>query len=173
MASSRPLPPNPRGGDRRGASRLTQRPSSPLWYGLALLLLLGIAQAYYMTPRDGSPVVFGGLWSVWGTTDDKVLTCSIVTTAAVGELCDVHDRMPLLLASERWHAWLTATTALEALLAPPSAEQVAALEIRPVGPAVGDVRNDGPRLVERLPGVPPSGAGRHAGPPDPVDLTLF
>src|SRR5215471_3035567 len=50
MASSRPLPPNPRGADRRGGSRLTPRPSSPLWYGLALLLLLGIAQAYYMTP---------------------------------------------------------------------------------------------------------------------------
>jgi cell division protease FtsH len=42
--------PNPRGGDRRGASRLTSRPSSPLWYGLALLLVLGIAQAYFMTP---------------------------------------------------------------------------------------------------------------------------
>jgi cell division protease FtsH len=54
MASSRPLPPNPRGGDRRGASRLTPRPSSPLWYGLALLLLLGLAQAYYMTPLGRS-----------------------------------------------------------------------------------------------------------------------
>src|SRR3954451_6399635 len=51
MAPSRPAPPNPRGGDRRGTSRLTSaRPSSPLWYGLALLLVLGIAQAYYMTP---------------------------------------------------------------------------------------------------------------------------
>jgi cell division protease FtsH len=54
MASSRPLPPNPRGSDRRGASRLTSRPSSPLWYGLALLLVLGIAQAYFMTPPGRS-----------------------------------------------------------------------------------------------------------------------
>ncbi len=54
MASTRPAPPNPRGGDRRGASRLTPRPSSPLWYGLALLLLLGLAQAYYMTPPGRS-----------------------------------------------------------------------------------------------------------------------
>src|SRR6476620_4477078 len=50
MAPSRPGPPNPRGSDRRGATRLTSRPSSPLWYGLALLLVLGLAQAYYMTP---------------------------------------------------------------------------------------------------------------------------
>jgi len=54
MASSRPIPPNPRGSDRRGASRLTSRPSSPLWYGLALLLVLGIAQAYFMTPPGRS-----------------------------------------------------------------------------------------------------------------------
>jgi cell division protease FtsH len=54
MASSRPAPPNPRGGERRGASRLTPRPSSPLWYGLALLLVLGIAQAYYLTPPGRS-----------------------------------------------------------------------------------------------------------------------
>src|SRR4051812_36270636 len=54
MAQSRPAPPNPRGGDRRGANRLTARPSSPLWYGLALLLMLGIAQAYYLTPPGRS-----------------------------------------------------------------------------------------------------------------------
>src|SRR5258707_1088358 len=50
MAQTRPGPPNPRGGDRRGTSRLTTRPSSPLWYGLALLLALGMVHAYYMTP---------------------------------------------------------------------------------------------------------------------------
>ena len=54
MASSRPAPPNPRGGDRRGTIRLTSRPSSPLWYGLAILLVLGIAQAFYMTPPGRS-----------------------------------------------------------------------------------------------------------------------
>jgi cell division protease FtsH len=40
----------PRGGDRRGQRPLTPRPSSSLWYGLAFLLLLGLAQMYYLTP---------------------------------------------------------------------------------------------------------------------------
>src|SRR5258706_15878916 len=53
MASSRPAPPNPRGDRRGGTSRLS-RPSSSLWYGLALLLVLGMAQAYYMTPPGRS-----------------------------------------------------------------------------------------------------------------------
>jgi putative SOS response-associated peptidase YedK len=130
-------------------------------------------QPYFMTPRDGSPVVFAGLWSVCGPAGDRLLTFSIVTTAAVGELADVHDRMPLLLSPDRWDAWLTATTALEELLVPPSPAQVAALEIRAVGPAVGDVRNDGPELIAPRPGVPQLGSARHAAPPEPVDLTLF
>src|SRR5712691_1644084 len=41
---------NPRGGDRRGKGQLTGRQSSPLWYGLAFLILLGVAQMYYLTP---------------------------------------------------------------------------------------------------------------------------
>src|SRR3954470_10927977 len=51
MANPRPTPRfNPRGGDRRGQRPLTARQSSPLWYGLAFLILLGVAQMYYLTP---------------------------------------------------------------------------------------------------------------------------
>jgi cell division protease FtsH len=46
--------PNPRGA-RRGPSRaLPPRAASSLWYGLALLLVLGLAQMYYMTPGGRS-----------------------------------------------------------------------------------------------------------------------
>jgi cell division protease FtsH len=41
---------NPRSGDRRGPTKLGQRPSSSLWFGLALLLLLGLAQVYFLAP---------------------------------------------------------------------------------------------------------------------------
>ena len=43
-----------RGGDRRTPRPAGQRPSSSLWYGLALLLLLGVAQMYYMAPGGKS-----------------------------------------------------------------------------------------------------------------------
>lgn len=110
----------------------------------------GGKQAYYLTPRDGSAVVFAGIWSVWEGPDGPLLTCGIVTTAARGDLAEVHDRMPLLLPTERWGAWLGPTDGPVELLAPPSLEWLAGLEIRPVGPAVGNVRNDGPGLVERV-----------------------
>lgn len=124
----------------------------------------GGKQAYFMTADDG-PLVFGGLWSAWGP--EPLVTCSIVTLAAGGGLALVHSRMPLVLPPSRWAAWLTAPAA-DALLEPAPDEYLAGLEIRPVGPAVGDVRNDGPLLTSRV-AAPPLGA-----PPDePVELTLF
>ncbi|MGK5742616.1 SOS response-associated peptidase [Micromonospora sp. URMC 103] len=108
-------------------------------------------QAYYMTPQDASVLAFAGIWSVWGSGADALLTFSVLTTAAVGELAEVHDRMPLLLPRERWAPWLAPADDPAPLLAPPPPGWLAGLEIRPVGPAVGDVRNDGPHLTARVP----------------------
>ncbi len=137
-------------------------------------------QPYFMTHYDESPVVFAGIWSMWTPPDgprppsdpgaessaaiapERILTCSIITTAAVGPLSAVHDRMPLLLSRERWNEWLAPTDDPASLLRSPSGEQVAALEIRPVGPAVGDVRNDGPSLITRV-----------DVPRPPIEMTLF
>ena len=41
---------NPRSGDRRGQRQLPARGSSSLWYGLAFLVILGLAQLYYLAP---------------------------------------------------------------------------------------------------------------------------
>lgn len=122
-------------------------------------------QPYFMTPADGQIAVFAGLWANWGP--EKLLTCSIVTTAAVDDLALIHDRMPLLLPPSRWRAWLEGP-ADASLLAPPSSADVAGLELRPVGTAVGDVHNDGPELIRRVaaPSLTESGE-------NPVDLTLF
>jgi cell division protease FtsH len=51
MSSSTPPPRlNPRGGDRRGQRPLGSRPSSSVWWGLGILLLLGLTQLYYLAP---------------------------------------------------------------------------------------------------------------------------
>jgi putative SOS response-associated peptidase YedK len=125
----------------------------------------GAKQPYYMTPRDGRVVAFAGIWRVWGP--EHLLTCSIITTSAVDDLRLVHDRMPLVLPEARWNAWLTSPVD-QALLTPTPAETVAGIELRPVGAAVGDVRNDGPGLTEKV--SLPSLSHRDE---TPIDLTLF
>ena len=107
----------------------------------------GGKQPYFMTPRDGSVLALAGIWSRWETS----LTFSVLTTAAVGELAEVHDRMPLLLPADRWADWLAPADDPAALLVTPTPQWLAGLEIRPVGPAVGNVRNNGPDLVARVP----------------------
>jgi putative SOS response-associated peptidase YedK len=111
-------------------------------------------QPYYMTPADGSALAFAGLWSAWGP--DSVLTCSVLTTAAIGDLARVHDRMPLILPRERWAGWLAGGGDPIELLAPMTDRALAGIDVRPVRPDVGNVRNNGPHLLE-----------------PPMDTTLF
>jgi putative SOS response-associated peptidase YedK len=115
-------------------------------------------QAYYMTPADGAPIAFAGLWSSWGP--DALLTCSIVTTAALGGLTRVHDRMPLVLPPERWPSWLAGGGDAGEQLEPMSPAALEAIQVRAVRPDVGNVRNNGPELI--LPPVP-----------EPAEATLF
>ena len=53
--AQRPTPRfNPRGSDRRGPRPSPARGPTSLWYGLAFLVLLGLAQVYYLTPAGRS-----------------------------------------------------------------------------------------------------------------------
>ncbi|GAA2345835.1 SOS response-associated peptidase [Dactylosporangium salmoneum] len=124
-------------------------------------------QPYFMTLGPGEPCVFAGVWTVWGKGEGRLLTCSILTEPAVGDLALIHDRMPFLLPPERWAAWLSGEPS-GALLEPTPSSHVARLELRPVGARVGDVHNDGPDLVERV-AAPPLRSNEV----DPIDLTLF
>jgi putative SOS response-associated peptidase YedK len=101
-------------------------------------------QAFYMTPRDSSVLAFAGIWTMWR---EQTLTCSVLTTAALGGLAEVHDRMPLILPRERWPEWLAGGGDAAALLQPMSPAELAAIEVRPVRPDVGNVRNNGPHLL--------------------------
>jgi putative SOS response-associated peptidase YedK len=53
---------------------------------------------FYVTRKDGVPLTFAGLWERWG--EDKLLTCSILTTDASDGIKDLHIRMPVMLAKE-------------------------------------------------------------------------
>jgi putative SOS response-associated peptidase YedK len=127
----------------------------------------GAKQPYFMTRTDGEILAFAGVWTIWGQDDGRRLTFSVLTLPAVGDLTLVHDRMPLVLPPQRWEEWLAAPDAAGLLTAPPP-EYAAGIELRPVGAAVGDVRNDGPDLVRAVP-APPLGQSTV----EPGGLTLF
>ncbi|MDQ4039489.1 MAG: SOS response-associated peptidase [Actinomycetota bacterium] len=108
-------------------------------------------QPYFMTPQDGSVLAFAGLWEIWGSKPDLLLTCTVITIPAVGPLGEIHHRMPFVLPRRRWGAWLDPAEQDPAgLLEPTPLDLVNTLERRPVGAAVGNVKNNGPELIARL-----------------------
>lgn len=114
----------------------------------------GAKQPFFMTATDGSSLAFAGLWSTWRDKADEeaepLVTYTVLTTDAIGQLTDIHDRMPLMLPKQSWAAWLDPDREdVAELLVPPPLELVSALELRPVSSAVNSVRNNGPELVTR------------------------
>lgn len=116
-------------------------------------------QPFFMTRTDGHSLAMAGIWSTWrepGSDPDAepIITCAVITTDSVGELTDIHDRMPLLLAPADWARWLDPDRQnpddVAALLTAADPEAVAALELRPVSSAVNSVRNNGPELIARV-----------------------
>jgi putative SOS response-associated peptidase YedK len=126
----------------------------------------GTRQPWFVTPSDGSSLALAGLWEFWRPPGggDPLVTSAVLTTDAVGPLTAIHHRMPLLLAERDWARWLDPDVGADdagvaALLAPPSAELVAGLELRPVSRLVNNVRNDGPALLERVDPAPSAVVG--------------
>jgi putative SOS response-associated peptidase YedK len=104
---------------------------------------------FYMYRSDGEPLFAAGLWSVWkpDKAGEPLLSCTIITTDAVGELAEIHDRMPLMLAERDWDAWLNPDAPLDPeLLA--KAPDVHGIELREISTLVNNVRNNGPELLE-------------------------
>jgi putative SOS response-associated peptidase YedK len=102
-------------------------------------------QPYFITRADGRPFAFAGLWEAKAIVEQPTLT--IVTTTPNEACIDVHDRMPVLLVPEDLPGWLGTADQRKGLMRPfPAAE----MAMWPVGPAVGNVKNTGPELVDPI-----------------------
>lgn len=112
-------------------------------------------QPYCMHRSDGEPLALAGLWELWsGSVDGREATiqsATIITTAANQPMQALHDRMPVILERADWDAWLAPApedpAQLQELLRPAPDDL---LEWHAVTRAVGNVRNDGPELIESI-----------------------
>lgn len=112
-------------------------------------------QPYWIHPAGAGVAAFAGLYEFWRnpaaseTDPDRwLVSTTVVTRAASDRMAPIHDRMPLVLPQGSWDAWLDpAVGDASDLLRVDNAPLVT----RPVGDAVGSVRNDGPELIEADP----------------------
>ncbi|MEE1616931.1 SOS response-associated peptidase [Brachybacterium sp. J153] len=121
-------------------------------------------QPYFIAPEDGSPLYMAALVSWWKgpgghegppASEDGafLLSATIITREATGELAEIHDRTPVMLRREEIDAWLDPGmddrgAVQEWVLDDSHLLDDATLSVREVDPAVGKVGNDGPELLE-------------------------
>lgn len=119
--------------------------------------------AHFLHNPNEAPMAFAGLYEIWRDPDlpddhpDKWLwTNTIITRPAADSLGHIHDRCPVIVPPDLHHDWLDCATgdpatAQELLHEIPEPH----LEPRIVSRAVGNVRNNGPELIEPAPEPPP------------------
>jgi putative SOS response-associated peptidase YedK len=122
-------------------------------------------QPFFIRPKDHGTLAMAGLYEIWrdperaeDDPDRFRWTCTVLTTEAEDALGHIHDRMPLMVEPERWHSWLDPGTAKDSLLDLLVPAAPGSLEAYPVSTLVGNVRNNGPELLEPLP-LEPDGPG--------------
>jgi putative SOS response-associated peptidase YedK len=103
----------------------------------------------YIRLASGDPFAFAGLWELWQTAEDTVLSCTIITTQPNELMAQIHNRMPVILLPETYEQWLDPAERmpdqLNDLLKPYPADLMTAY---PVSKMVNSPRNDSPALIE-------------------------
>ena len=98
---------------------------------------------------DEQPLAFAGIWEGWRSPEGDILrSFAIVTTSASAQMAVLHERMPVILEAPDWPVWLGEQPGDAASLMRPAPEGT--LRLWEVDRRVGNVRNDGPDLIEPL-----------------------
>jgi len=112
----------------------------------------GSKRANYLHDPEDQILGFAGLYEWWrpkGSDEPWLLSTTIITRPATDELGHVHDRCPVIVPVGMLDDWLapalTDPADVDALLAIIPEPHLA---VRPVGPAVGNVRSNSASLIE-------------------------
>ena len=94
---------------------------------------------FYISRRDDLPLTFAGMWERW---KDGTLSCTILTTEACDGVCDLHTRMPVMLAPQGFEPWLAG----EYPAVDPNLD--AAVKVTPVSPKMNSPKYNEPHCIE-------------------------
>lgn len=133
------------------------------------------SQAYWIRPRHGGIVAFGGLMETYAEPGgSEIDTAAILTTVASGDIAHIHDRMPVMIRPEDFEAWLDCRTReprdVAHLMRTP---EEGVFEAVPVSDRVNKVANAGPDLQDRVEPAAIIKAPEKIKPGEAGQLTLF
>ena len=104
---------------------------------------------HFIHMKSGKPFAFAGLWDTWHSEDgSEIRSFTIITTEPNHLIKDIHNRMPVILHSDTYPAWLQEgendAELLKSFLKPYPSEE---MEAYPVSTAVNRPQNDTPECI--------------------------
>ena len=110
-------------------------------------------QPIYISRDDEKLLAFSGIFQSWTSPSGRVIqSVAIITRQAVGQLAQVHSRMPVFLPRERWQDWMNPkindVERIRSLMDVPNPD--ANLRFHPVSSAVNSITGSGPGLIEQI-----------------------
>lgn len=108
----------------------------------------GARLPWYIFRADGAPIAFAGVWQEWGTDENRIRTCAIVTCAANDPMQAIHHRMPVILTPDSFGLWLGEQGRGAATLMHAAPDD--ALVWHRVDPKVNSNRAEGEDLIEPI-----------------------
>jgi len=64
------------------------------------------SKPFYIKRSDRQPMIFAGIWQLWGNQENRISTCTIITVPASEQISGIHHRMPLFIEQSDWALWL-------------------------------------------------------------------
>lgn len=111
---------------------------------------------YFLRDPDGQLLAMAGLYELWrdpALADDDpkrwLWTCTVITQQAPDLLGQIHDRNPVVVPAELRAQWLDCSSE-DAAVAQRILDEIPPARLDPyvVSSAVGNVKNNGPKLIE-------------------------
>ncbi len=103
-------------------------------------------QPYYFN-RNKSLFALAGIWETWADAEEKILSCTILTTQAMGASADIHHRMPVIIPNQYYDLWLGNVDGRKELI---EALPEVKLQIYPVSKTVNSPKNDSPDCIQSI-----------------------
>lgn len=112
--------------------------------------LSGTKTPYYFTFENKKMFAYAGIWSKYVKDGESIYTCSIITTKANKLIGKYHDRMPVVLDTNKAKKWLSYNIDLEELkdlMIQYNSQLMGCIE---VSKKVNNTSNDDPTLIEEF-----------------------
>jgi putative SOS response-associated peptidase YedK len=111
-----------------------------------------VKQPYCVEVGDGEVFALAGLWDQWTSPDGEIIeSCTILTTTPNSLVGDLHDRMPVLVAPDKYDLWLdpdvTDFKAIRDILKPYDAKL---MRLYPVNRRLNNSNNDDADSASRI-----------------------